>query len=88
MPLVQAYDFPDPEDRWIRLHTVASNLPGDSGGAPIPPPTDRYFQQVWDTTLPGYVTWVSVGSYDTIGAHYPGPGAFGIDTSHYRAIDR
>lgn len=41
-----------------------------------------FVNRVWDTVEGGFVTWSTLEP-DTIGAEYPGPGTFGVDTSDF-----
>lgn len=38
--------------------------------------------RVWDTVAGDFVRWVT-SAIDSVGASYPGPGTFGVDTSDY-----
>lgn len=42
-----------------------------------------YVNKVWDTVAGGWVFW-STTFEDVSGVMYPGPGAFGVNTSQYR----
>jgi hypothetical protein len=42
-----------------------------------------YVNRVWDTIAGDLVRWTTIGSKDTGGASYPGPGVWGVDTSDY-----
>ncbi len=45
--------------------------------------TKKFINKVWDTDANSFVEWLSTDSPDSDGSDYPGPGEFGIDTSHY-----
>jgi len=67
-------------DRAVPVGTApARGGPSSGGGAP----TVYYRNQAWDDVKVGYVPWVTVGGYDLTGASYPGPGAWGVNTSFY-----
>lgn len=43
-----------------------------------------YVNRVWDAFSGGeFVRWETSPAPDTLGANYPGPGTFGVDTSDY-----
>lgn len=48
-----------------------------------PPAGALYINRVWDTTAGAFVRWETRGAADSLGDVYPGPGAFGVDTSDY-----
>ena len=41
-----------------------------------------FTNRVWDDQEPGFIRWIT-SSADTLGAYYPGPGSFGVNTSGY-----
>jgi microcompartment protein CcmK/EutM len=47
----------------------------------------KFINKVWDTVADNYVTWPSYGSPDYSGADYPGPGVYGVNTSHQCVVD-
>lgn len=46
-------------------------------------PQQEVLQKVWDTVAGGWVLW-GTESIDYDGAEYPGPGAWGAQTSNFR----
>lgn len=52
---------------------------------PVSSPTlPKWINRVWDSAAGAHVSWESEGAApDTSGSSYPGPGAFGVDTSDY-----
>jgi hypothetical protein len=50
---------------------------GGEGGA-----RTNYVNRVWDTVAGSFVRWATTSPNPT-GTSYPGPGAFGVDTSDY-----
>lgn len=50
------------------------------------PPQTTYINRVYDTVAGSFVTWITLGSADSAGTSYPGPGTFGVNTSDYCII--
>lgn len=53
---------------------------GTGGGTLI---IREFRNTVYDTVAVGLVSWISSPEPDTLGATYPGPGTFGVDTSNF-----
>lgn len=74
---------------WDWLHSVGSVTPEIDIGNLCPYPSVRgtqgslYINKVWDTVAGGWVRWQTEFE-DVGGVFYPGPGAFGANTSQYR----
>lgn len=58
---------------------VFEGTPIDEDGAIFNPQT---LNRVWDAIAGSFVSWETEGA-DTLGAQYPGPGTFGVDTSDF-----
>lgn len=65
----------------IAVPMTEPELTGAGGGCIT---TLTYTNRVWDTQAgPGFVRWDTVGSADSLGTQYPGPGTYGVHTSDY-----